>query len=42
LVDTPNGDWDIIDNIYYIGEKLEIIEYLDSSGKASTVELFHY
>ena len=42
LVDTPNGDWDIIDNVYYIEEKLEIMEYLDSSGKTSTVELFHY
>jgi hypothetical protein len=39
-VDTPDGDWDIIEGIYYDGEKLEIYDYLDNSGKAATVEIF--
>lgn len=37
---TPNGDWDYIDKILYKGNPLEIEDYLDNSGKASTSELF--
>lgn len=39
-VDTPDGDWEIIDGIYHNGEKLEIYDYLDSTGKAATIEIF--
>lgn len=37
---TPEGDWDYIDKILFKGVELEIEDYLDNSGKASTVELF--
>lgn len=41
-IDTPNGEWDIIDKIYHNGEELEILDYLDNTGKAATIELFHW
>ena len=37
---TPEGDCDYIDKILFKGVELEIEDYLDNSGKASTVELF--
>ena len=39
-VETPNGDWDFIDKIFYKGEELEIVDWLDNSGKSSTLEIF--
>jgi hypothetical protein len=39
-VDTPNGDWDFIDKIFYKGQELEIVDWLDNSGKSSTLEIF--
>jgi hypothetical protein len=41
-IDTPNGEWDIIDKIYHNGEELEILDYLDNTGKSSTIEIFHW
>ena len=39
-IETPNGDWDFIDKIFYKGEELEITDWLDNSGKSSTLEIF--
>jgi hypothetical protein len=39
-IETPNGDWDFIDKIFYKGEELEIVDWLDNSGKSSTLEIF--
>ena len=37
---TPEGDWDFIDKIFFKGQELEIVDYLDNSGKASTVKIY--
>jgi hypothetical protein len=39
-IETPNGDWDFIDKVFYKGEELEIVDWLDNSGKSSTLEIF--
>ena len=39
-IETPNGDWDFIDKIFYKGKELEIVDWLDNSGKSSTLEIF--
>jgi hypothetical protein len=39
-IETPNGDWDFIDKIFYKGEELEVVDWLDNSGKSSTLEIF--
>ena len=39
-IETPNGDWDFIDKIFYKGKELEIVNWLDNSGKSSTLEIF--
>ena len=39
-VETPNGYWDFIDKIFYKGEELEVVDWLDNSGKSSTLEIF--
>jgi len=39
-IGTPNGDWDFIDKIFYKGEELEVVDWLDNSGKSSTLEIF--
>lgn len=39
-VETLDGDWDFIDKIYYKGKELEIVDYLDNSGKAATIKLY--
>tara|TARA_B100000795_G_scaffold72593_1_gene51275 strand:+ start:11829 stop:12443 length:615 start_codon:yes stop_codon:yes gene_type:complete len=39
-VGTPAGDWDFISKIFYKGKELEIYDYLDSRGKASTFQIF--
>lgn len=41
VIETPNGDWDFIDNIVYKSEICEIVDYLDNTGKASTIELYY-
>lgn len=37
---TPEGEWGIIDKIYYKGNELEVIDHLDSFGKSSTISIF--
>jgi hypothetical protein len=39
-VSTPEGDWDYINNIYFKGQELEIVDFLDNTGKAATIEIF--
>jgi hypothetical protein len=39
-IDTPDGDYDFIDKIFFKGQPLEIEDYLDNSGKASSVMIF--
>jgi hypothetical protein len=39
-IGTPNGDWDFIDKIFYKGKELEVVDWLDNSGKSSTLEIF--
>ena len=39
-IDTPEGYWDIIDNIFFKGGKLEVYDYLDGVGKSSDVFIF--
>ena len=39
-IETPNGDWDFIDKIFYKGKELEVVDWLDNSGKSSTLEIF--
>ena len=39
-IETPNGDWDFIDKIFYKGQELEIVDWLDNSGKSSTLEIY--
>lgn len=41
-IGTPNGDWDFIDKIRFKGNELEILDWLDNSGKATTLEIFTY
>lgn len=40
-IETPDGDWDFIDEITYKNEVCEIVDYLDNTGKASTIEIFY-
>jgi len=40
FVETPHGDWDFIDKIYFKDNELEIYDYLDNSGKSSTIEIY--
>jgi len=37
---TPNGDWEFVSKVYFKAKELEVSQYLDSSGKASTVEIY--
>ena len=37
---TPEGDLDFIDKIFFKGQELEIVDYLDNSGKASTFKIY--
>jgi hypothetical protein len=39
-IDTPDGDYDFVDKIFFKGRPLEIKDNLDNSGKASTVKIF--
>ena len=38
-IEAPNNDWDFIEELYFKGKKLEITDYLNNTGKASTIEL---
>jgi hypothetical protein len=39
-IDTPEGDYDFIDKIFFKGQPLEIEDYLDNSGKSSSAMIF--
>jgi hypothetical protein len=39
-IETPDGDWDFISKILFKGKELEVTDWLDNSGKASTVVIF--
>ena len=39
-IDTPDGDYDFIDQVFFKGQPLEIEDYLDNTGKASSVMIF--
>jgi hypothetical protein len=39
-IETPDGDWDFISKIFFKGKELEIVEWLDNSDKAATVEIY--
>jgi len=41
-ISTPDGDWDFIEKIYFKNEEMEIMDYLDNTGKGTTVELFRF
>ena len=37
---TPNGDWEFVSKVYFKAKALEVSQYLDYSGKASTFEIY--
>lgn len=39
-IETPDGEWDFIDQIFFKGEPLEVVDYLDNTGKSSTVAIY--
>ena len=39
-IDTPEGEWDFISRIFFKDKLLEINDWLDSSGKSSTMEIY--
>jgi len=39
-VDTPEGDWDFISRIFFKDQLLEEEDYMDNTGKASTMEIY--
>lgn len=40
-IDTPEGDWDLIDKVFFKGTELEInFDYQNTSGKGLTVQLW--
>ena len=39
-IETPDGDWDIIDKLFFKGKELDVTDYGDNTGKASTVEIY--
>lgn len=41
-VGCPDGDWDFIDKVFFKGKVLEILDWLDNSGKASTLVIYSY
>jgi len=38
-IEAPNNDWDFIEELYFKGKELEVTDYLNNTGKASTIEL---
>lgn len=41
-VETPEGDWDFVDKVFFKGKPLEILDWLDNWGKASTCVIYSY
>jgi hypothetical protein len=41
-VGTPEGDWDFVDRVFFKGKELEILDWLDNSGKSSTPIIYCY
>jgi hypothetical protein len=39
-IDTPDGDYDFIDQVFFKGQPLVIEDYIDNWGKASSVMIF--
>jgi hypothetical protein len=39
-IDTPEGIWEIIDDIFFKDGKLDVYDYLDSVGKSCDVFIF--
>ena len=39
-IETPDGDWDIIDKLFFKDKELDVTDYGDNTGKASTVEIY--
>lgn len=39
-IETPGGDWEFIDRIFFEHKELEVTDYLDNITKASTTELW--
>lgn len=39
-IDTPIGDYDLIDSFYFKGEKVEIEEWLGGDGKSFSIDFF--
>jgi hypothetical protein len=39
-IDTPEGYWEIIDDIFFKEGKLDVNDFLDSVGKSSDVFIF--
>ena len=39
-IETNDGDWDIIDKLFFKGVELDISDWGDNMGKASTVEIY--
>jgi len=37
---TPNGDWEFVSKVYFKAKELEVSQYLDYRGKASTFEIY--
>jgi len=41
-IETPFGDYDIIEDVYYKGKKVEIDEWLGGDGKGFNIDYFKY
>jgi hypothetical protein len=39
-IDTPDGDYDFIDQVFFKGNPLEIEDYIDNWGKASSCMIY--
>lgn len=39
-IDTPDGEYDFVDKIFFKGQPLDSKDYLDNSGKSSSVMIF--
>lgn len=39
-IETPEGDWDYVDKLFFKGKELDVTDYGDNSGKASTIHIY--
>lgn len=39
-IESPDGDWVFISRVFFKDQELEPVDYLDNSGKSSTVEIY--